>query len=239
MHKNYKNQNGFTIVELLIVIVVVAIVAAISIVSYNGIQKRAEAAARQSEVKNLKTKLKEFQVIHDSYPGAIDDCPSPAEGNLCLTSNMSSEVQYTPINNVSYGGSNKWVKPGYSIGVESKDNFIFEANIEQRGGNEFNRVVDIAPYIDKYGLGAYVLSFDLRSEDVSNRSTVNVYLQNGSNTRYNFSVPITATTEYKRYTIEVNPSGPNESVEKAYLAFYGTYSTGNVPVVKNISLRKK
>jgi prepilin-type N-terminal cleavage/methylation domain-containing protein len=36
-----KQQSGFTIVELLIVIVVIAILAAITVVAYNGIQDRA------------------------------------------------------------------------------------------------------------------------------------------------------------------------------------------------------
>lgn len=38
----FKNKNGFTIVELLIVIVVIGILAAITIVAYNGIQNRAQ-----------------------------------------------------------------------------------------------------------------------------------------------------------------------------------------------------
>jgi len=44
-------QNGFTIVELLIVVVVIAILAAITIVSYNGITGRAnDSAAKASAV---------------------------------------------------------------------------------------------------------------------------------------------------------------------------------------------
>jgi prepilin-type N-terminal cleavage/methylation domain-containing protein len=45
--KNIKQQ-GFTIVELLIVIVVIGILAAITIVAYNGIQNRGKTAAAQS-----------------------------------------------------------------------------------------------------------------------------------------------------------------------------------------------
>jgi prepilin-type N-terminal cleavage/methylation domain-containing protein len=45
-----KNKNGFTIVELLIVIVVIAILAAITVVAYNGIQDRAKNSKRDSDV---------------------------------------------------------------------------------------------------------------------------------------------------------------------------------------------
>ncbi|MFZ2836491.1 MAG: prepilin-type N-terminal cleavage/methylation domain-containing protein [Candidatus Saccharimonadales bacterium] len=37
MWAKYKQQSGFTIVELLIVIVIIGILAAITIVAYNGI----------------------------------------------------------------------------------------------------------------------------------------------------------------------------------------------------------
>jgi prepilin-type N-terminal cleavage/methylation domain-containing protein len=42
----YKTKNGFTIVELLIVIVVISILAAITITAFNGIQQRARNSAR-------------------------------------------------------------------------------------------------------------------------------------------------------------------------------------------------
>lgn len=50
-----KNQ-GFTIVELLIVVVVIAILAAITIVSYNGITNRANASAAASTAASLQKK---------------------------------------------------------------------------------------------------------------------------------------------------------------------------------------
>ena len=56
MHKRLQNR-GFTIVELLIVIVVIAVLAAISIVAYNGISARANAAATMSTVKSLEKTL--------------------------------------------------------------------------------------------------------------------------------------------------------------------------------------
>ncbi len=48
-------EQGFTIVELLIVIVVIAILAAITIVSYNGIKQRANASAAKSNAASVKS----------------------------------------------------------------------------------------------------------------------------------------------------------------------------------------
>lgn len=50
MWAKHKQYAGFTIVELLIVIVVISILAAITVVAYNGIQARAKAASRDSDI---------------------------------------------------------------------------------------------------------------------------------------------------------------------------------------------
>lgn len=48
-----KHQDGFTIVELLIVIVVIGILAAITIVAYNGVQTRAQTSKINSDLAML------------------------------------------------------------------------------------------------------------------------------------------------------------------------------------------
>ncbi len=53
-------SQGFTIVELLIVVVVIAILAAITIVSYTGITNRANAAGAQETASNLQKKLETY-----------------------------------------------------------------------------------------------------------------------------------------------------------------------------------
>ena len=50
-------HNGFTIVELLIVIVVIGTLAGIAVVAYSGITRQANDTAVQSDLKNLATKL--------------------------------------------------------------------------------------------------------------------------------------------------------------------------------------
>jgi prepilin-type N-terminal cleavage/methylation domain-containing protein len=72
-----KSRNGFTIVELLIVIVVIAILAAITIVAYNGIQDRAKNTAAQSAVSQAAKRVQQYFVENtDTYPAnqaAFDD----------------------------------------------------------------------------------------------------------------------------------------------------------------------
>jgi len=68
-----KDTTGFTIVELLIVIVVIAILAAITIVSYNGIRGRAEAAAMSSDLRNIANTLgKQLAIDGTAFPTVTD-----------------------------------------------------------------------------------------------------------------------------------------------------------------------
>lgn len=60
-------RNGFTIVELLIVIVVIAILADITIVAYNGIQARARTSAGMSLAGNIVKKAEVFNTVNSSY----------------------------------------------------------------------------------------------------------------------------------------------------------------------------
>ena len=87
-----KDTTGFTIVELLIVIVVIAILAAITIVSYNGIRGRAEAAAISSDLRNIANTLgKQMAIDGTAFPTVTD------------IRNAMTETKITPP-----GGTNGW-----------------------------------------------------------------------------------------------------------------------------------
>ena len=71
--KNIKsNSQGFTIVELLIVVVVIAILAAITIVSYNGITNRANASAAQSSAASVQKKAEAYNAENSQYPAQFN-----------------------------------------------------------------------------------------------------------------------------------------------------------------------
>lgn len=65
-------KEGFTIVELLIVIVVIGILALLVITTYSGIQQKARNSKRQSDVAALQTQLEAFYQQSGYYPSLAD-----------------------------------------------------------------------------------------------------------------------------------------------------------------------
>ena len=105
-----KQQQGFTIVELLIVIVVIGILAAMVIVAYNGVQQRAQTSATVSSLKQAANKMAIWQNDNSNlYPAALSDVGISDTGGVffqyvvdnnaspatyCLTGTYSSITYY-------------------------------------------------------------------------------------------------------------------------------------------------
>lgn len=64
----HKKQQGFTIVELLIVIVVIGILAALVITTFNGIQQKGRDTERQTDIKALHGQLEAYFAQTGHYP---------------------------------------------------------------------------------------------------------------------------------------------------------------------------
>lgn len=67
--KLQRKQQGFTIVELLIVIVVIGILAALVITTFAGIQQRARNTERETDIKAIHGHLETFYADKGYYPG--------------------------------------------------------------------------------------------------------------------------------------------------------------------------
>ena len=66
--QSFKQQKGFTIVELLIVIVVIGILAALVIVTFSGIQQRARDTERKTDVNAIQGHVEAFYAQNGYYP---------------------------------------------------------------------------------------------------------------------------------------------------------------------------
>lgn len=80
-----RNLKGFTIVELLIVIVVIGILAAITIVAYNGIQKRTRDSTRTADTTGVMKAIEMYKAINGTYP---DACGGNDVG--CVLTNLNT-----------------------------------------------------------------------------------------------------------------------------------------------------
>lgn len=80
-----KRNQGFTIVELLIVIVVIGILALLVITTYSGIQAKARNSKRQTDIQSLQTQLEAYFSQNGYYPSLGD-----MNSSSWLGSNMKS-----------------------------------------------------------------------------------------------------------------------------------------------------
>jgi prepilin-type N-terminal cleavage/methylation domain-containing protein len=89
MLNKVKNQSGFTIVELLIVIVVIGILAALVLNTFQGVQARARDTERKTDINSISTQLEAYYADYGYYPDgtAATACDDGTASNVACTLN--------------------------------------------------------------------------------------------------------------------------------------------------------
>ena len=91
--KKVSTAKGFTIVELLIVIVVIAILAAITLVSYNGIQKRAKNTAIISAASQSMTLIRSYITLNGDYPLIGQTACLTDQSGCAMAADVEGEIE--------------------------------------------------------------------------------------------------------------------------------------------------
>lgn len=98
-------QQGFTIVELLIVIVVIGILAALVITTFTGIQRKARDTERTTDIKALHSQLEAYYAQNGYYPALAEvntttlagldaDALTAPNSSTAIDSNASTTAKY-------------------------------------------------------------------------------------------------------------------------------------------------
>ena len=122
-------EQGFTLIELMIVIAIIGILAAVAIPQLTGVRGEANVSAVQSELKNLQTSLEMYYVQNSSYPGALTDMSDISSGDDILSGPQGQSYNYSP------GGSNQtytidWTSAdgNYEVGLGSNSSITVTRN---------------------------------------------------------------------------------------------------------------
>ena len=77
-----KIQEGFTLVEILIVVVIVGILAAIAIPTYFNYVEKAYASDAQTQIKTLLEECKIWKTTHEDFPTDVQEMIDEGAGNI-------------------------------------------------------------------------------------------------------------------------------------------------------------
>lgn len=174
--------------------------------------------ATNSEISSLKQSV-------NGLSASVSSAQTTLESHTTQLNNKADlSVVDQKINSIEIGGRNLLVNSNKTVGESATREFI--------------QFADLAPIIDKYGLIEYTISFDIKSKDITKTNLITVYLQNGSGSKYQFSTSIAVNTKFERKSITVIPTLGDATFKEAMLAFFGTYNTGNIPIVRNVKVEK-
>ena len=140
MPKRINKIQGFTIIELMIVIVMIASIALLFINTFPGAMKSARDTQRRSDLKQYQTAIERFANSKDSfYPALTNDTGTRASTTLCGLIGLSSgdcpeDPRY--ITNPSTWTFYKYESDG-TVGLVNATNYVLWARLEREVGQFF------------------------------------------------------------------------------------------------------
>lgn len=88
-----RNQDGFTLVELLIVVIILAILAAIIVPQFSAATDDATQSAYDTNIANIRAAVDLYRQQHNAYPGAVTStgvCTPAGSSNIGAAANTEA-----------------------------------------------------------------------------------------------------------------------------------------------------
>ncbi|OYW86406.1 hypothetical protein B7Z17_00465 [Candidatus Saccharibacteria bacterium 32-49-10] len=108
---NRHKQNGFTVIELVVVIIVIALLSTITTIAYRTTQSNARDEKRKSDALMLKAAVEEYYADMGTYPspvcdgvGGMYECHNNEAWNLLVSQGYLSKVPSTGLS-----GNYRWL----------------------------------------------------------------------------------------------------------------------------------
>lgn len=106
MHRHQKNRQGFTLVELLVVISIIGVLSGILFVNFSGVRERGRDTSRKNDMRQTKTALRLYYNDYQTYPDntnpgfQIIGCDGPSGPATCSWGNTwtRNNSQYMVLN---------------------------------------------------------------------------------------------------------------------------------------------
>jgi type IV pilus assembly protein PilA len=117
--KKLNNQEGFTLVELMVVVAIIGILSAIAIPNFQTYQAKSKSSEARLQLSSIYTSEVSFAADYDNYAACLED------------------MGYTPGGNAAndYNGPNRYYAIGFAAGEAALDD-INGSNCSSTGGEE-------------------------------------------------------------------------------------------------------
>ena len=83
----FSKQNGFSLIEILVVIGIIGILATLLIPNLIGVRQRARDSQRKSDIRQIQSALELYRADNAAYPSATST-PYRLNATACATSNI-------------------------------------------------------------------------------------------------------------------------------------------------------